>query len=76
MTYKLAPPDHARQITVRQLIEQLQALGPEMLDAYVETEGCDCEGPCSGAGLKLTDYVKGRLDAPHARVLLMRDDRS
>jgi hypothetical protein len=34
------------QVTVAQLIEQLQKL-PQ--DAKVETEGCDCYGPCSGA---------------------------
>ena len=33
-------------ITVAKLIEQLQAL-PQ--DAFVLTEGCDCDGPCSGA---------------------------
>lgn len=42
-----------KQITVKELIEQLQNLNPE---ALVETEGCDCWGPCSGAET-ITGYV-------------------
>lgn len=35
-----------KPITVAELIAQLKELPP---DAWVETEGCDCMGPCSGA---------------------------
>lgn len=37
-----------KQLTVKELIEILQALPP---DTLVETEGCDCWGPCVGAVL-------------------------
>lgn len=51
-------------ITVRELIEKLQELPP---DAYVLTEGCDCEGPCSG--VRVQNSYKGA-----ECVLLVRDD--
>jgi len=42
-------------ITVRELIAALQQLPA---DAYVFTEGCDCEGPCSEAVLSKPGYVR------------------
>lgn len=36
------------QVTVGQLIEILKTLPP---DALVDSEGCDCNGPCCGASL-------------------------
>ncbi len=65
----IADKDHERQITVKQLIEQLQALvaeHPVLADAPVSTDGCDCVGPCSGAELNGAD---NRL-----YVVLVRDD--
>lgn len=57
------------QITVGELKRLLAELGPEMDQALVETQGCDCEGPCSGI------EVQGDLSTPPGRlpaVLLLR----
>lgn len=53
-----------KPITVAALIAKLQTFPP---DAYVETQGCDCEGPCDGAELRTPN--KG---VPY--VVLTRDD--
>ncbi len=54
-------------MTVAELIAELAEL-PQ--DACVETEGCDCIGPCSGA--ELTSGKWGDLERQF--VLLKRDD--
>lgn len=50
-------------ITVRELIAVLETMPP---GAFVFTEGCDCEGPCSGAQIGCSLSDRG--------VLLARDD--
>lgn len=45
-----------KQLTVREVIEQLQQLPP---DALVALEGCDCYGPCCGVEF---DDVDGTVD--------------
>lgn len=48
-----------KPITVGALIAELQTL-PQ--DAFVLTEGCDCEGPCSGVELSGKQAVLKRDD--------------
>ena len=55
-----------KPITVKELIEQLQAMPP---DAFVHTEGCDCVGPCSGARV-----ANQRNGETAGTVVLTRDD--
>lgn len=52
--------DH--QITVAELIEQLKQYDPK---ALVQTEGCDCIGPCDGT----------ELDDRSGQIILLRNDR-
>jgi hypothetical protein len=52
-----------KPIRLGDLIAQLQKLQETTPDAFVLTEGCDCQGPCSGVNVDRDGYV-----------VLLRDD--
>lgn len=58
-----------KQITVRELIEQLQTLPP---DLPVQSEGCDCCGAASGAEVVTTSARPKDLERQDAYVLITR----
>ena len=58
-------------MTGKELIEELQKLSPEQLEATVYSEGCDCTGVAAGISCFPPD-AKWDPDNPSGRIELQR----